>query len=228
MALATAAEHGRMQLRHLPNGSSAAQLGSTGRWRVRRICIIGRTGSPRSRSEKSTRTADLAFSCPGSSLRSATTRSINPGGPLPVMSVRAALARSRSALSVLTADTALLPGCPAAVRFLPACPGGGLKQRATGGRDRGELGQAGPRHVDVHRLYLAAAEVGLMPKARTAPVSNTRQCGAGHDRARLVICERGLPAAGGLDIAHPAPGTQVLAWRRWSFMGPGGCSGRRG
>jgi len=50
-SLATAAEHGRIQLRHLPNGSSAAQLGSTGRWRVRRICIIGRSGSPRSRSE---------------------------------------------------------------------------------------------------------------------------------------------------------------------------------
>lgn len=50
-SLAAAAEHGRMQPRHLPSGSSAARLGSTGRWRLRRICITGRSGSPRSRRE---------------------------------------------------------------------------------------------------------------------------------------------------------------------------------
>src|SRR6266850_2004077 len=38
-----------------------------------------------------------------------------PGRTVPVMSVRAALTQGRSALRVLTADTALLPGCPAAV-----------------------------------------------------------------------------------------------------------------
>src|SRR5262252_3765116 len=47
----------------------------------------------------------------------------------------------------------------------------GGKQRAAGGRDRGELGQADPRHVDVDRLYLAAPEVGLVPEASAAPVS---------------------------------------------------------
>src|SRR5499427_442025 len=47
----------------------------------------------------------------------------------------------------------------------------GGKQRAAGGRDRGELGQADPWHVDVDRLDLAAAEVGLMPEAGTAPVA---------------------------------------------------------
>ena len=41
-------------------------------------------------------------------------------------------------------------------------------------RDRGELGQAGPRHVDVDRLDLAAAEVGLVPKAGAAPVTPAR------------------------------------------------------
>src|SRR5436190_17504500 len=47
----------------------------------------------------------------------------------------------------------------------------GRKQRATGGRDRGEPGQADPRHIDVDRLDLAAAEVSLVPEAGTAPVS---------------------------------------------------------
>jgi hypothetical protein len=51
-----------------------------------------------------------------------------------VMSVRAALTQGRSALRVLTADTALLPGCPPAVRFLPACPGGGGLKTASHGQ----------------------------------------------------------------------------------------------
>jgi hypothetical protein len=34
----------------------------------------------------------------------------------------------------LTADTALLLRCPAAVRFLPACPGGGGRKTASHGR----------------------------------------------------------------------------------------------
>jgi hypothetical protein len=90
------------------------------------------------------------------------------------MSVRASLTQGRSARHSLTADTALLLGCPAAVRFASfphAQAAAGGKQRAPGGRDRGEPGQAGPRHVDVDRLDLAAAEVGLMPKAGAAPVS---------------------------------------------------------
>jgi hypothetical protein len=57
-----------------------------------------------------------------------------PGRTVPVMSVRAALTQGRSPLRVLTADTALLPGCPAAVRFLPACPGGGGPKTASHGR----------------------------------------------------------------------------------------------
>src|SRR5215813_3766344 len=46
----------------------------------------------------------------------------------------------------------------------------GRKQRATGWRDRGELGQADSRHVDVDGLYLPAAEIRLMPEAGAAPV----------------------------------------------------------
>ena len=56
-----------------------------------------------------------------------------PGRTVLVMSVRAALTQGRSALRVLTADTTLLPGCPAAVRFLPACPGGGGRKTASHG-----------------------------------------------------------------------------------------------
>jgi len=57
-----------------------------------------------------------------------------PGRTVPVMSVRAALTQGRSALRVLTADTTLLPGYPAAVRFLPACRGGGGRKTATHGQ----------------------------------------------------------------------------------------------
>src|SRR6185437_15099704 len=55
--------------------------------------------------------------------------------------------------------------------FLHAEAAAGGKQRATGGRDRGEPGQADPRHVDVDRLYLATAEVGLVPEAGASPVA---------------------------------------------------------
>jgi hypothetical protein len=57
-----------------------------------------------------------------------------PGRTVPVMPVRVPLTQGRSALRVLTADTALLPGCPAAVRFVPACPGGGALKTASRGQ----------------------------------------------------------------------------------------------
>jgi hypothetical protein len=68
------------------------------------------------------RSASLQCSPPCSSACSAAGDGADCQRTAPVMSVRAALTQGRSALRVLTADTALLPGCPAAVCFLPACP----------------------------------------------------------------------------------------------------------
>src|SRR5215469_12690607 len=54
--------------------------------------------------------------------------------------------------------------------FLHAQPTAGREQRATGRRDRGKLSQPSLGHVDVDRLYLAAAEVGFMPEPGAASV----------------------------------------------------------
>ena len=61
----------------------------------------------------------------------------------------------------------------------------GGKQRAAGGRDRGEPDQAGPRHIDVDRLNLAAAEVVSCQKP-VPPLSRRNcchHCRCGKDRA---------------------------------------------